>query len=315
MNQHFITKYTPKNIDNFYIDNDIKIILEHYIELDNINLMFFGDPGTGKSSIITAILNKYYNNKINGDNVIYISNLKDMGFHTVRQMLKNFCKLSTTTKYKKTVVFDDIDIINEQIQQIIRHCIDKYPDKINFIGSCSNIQKVLDNIQSCVNIIKLSHIKNDGLNDILNNVILRENLKIQDDAKDLIIKISYSSVRNLLNYIYKLRLLNEEVITVKTVENICSNISFYKLDEYMGYIFKRESSGGYNILKQFINMGYSVMDIYENLFNYIKISTIILENDKFKIYKILSKYIQIFNSIHEDYFELLLFSNEICKLY
>lgn len=314
MNQQFVTKYTPKNISDFYIDNNIKLIIKHYIELDNINLLFFGDSGTGKTSIIKSIINEYYNNKNMNDNIIYINDLKDLGFHNVRQMLKNFCRSSKTSLNKKTIVFDDLDIINEQIQQIIRHCIDKYGNNINFIGSCSNIQKVLDNIQSCVNIIKLNHISSESLNEILNNVINKENISIEENAKQLLIKISYSSVRNLLNYLYKLTLLDsEDIVDIKTIENICSNISFYKFDEFIDCILNNNINSGYNILKNFINMGYSVMDIYENFFNYIKITHLLKENDKFIIYKILSKYIQIFNSVHEDYFELYLFSNEINK--
>lgn len=316
MNQQFITKYTPNNISGFYIDNNIKTIIKHYIELDNINLLFFGDSGTGKTSIIKSIICEYYDNKKNNDNIIYINDLKDLGFHTIRQMLKNFCKLSKTTLNKKTIVFDDLDIINEQTQQIIRHCIDKYGNNINFIGSCSNIQKVLDNIQSCVNIIKLQPITSENLNKILEHVIKEENIYIEENAKKLLIKISYNSVRNLLHYLYKLRLLHtDNIIDTSVIENICSNISFYRFDEYVNCILNNNIKASYNILKKFINMGYSVMDIYENFFNYLKITDLIKESDKFLIYKILSKYIQIFNSVHEDYFELYLFSNEINKIF
>lgn len=314
MNKEFINKYTPQIINDFYIDSNLKNIIKSYIELDSINILFFGDSGTGKTSLINAIINEYYKNEINQNNIIFISNLKDNGIHNIRQTLKTFCQMTTIGNLKKTVVFDDIDIINEQVQQIIRHCIDKYNHKINFIGSCNNIQKVLDNIQSCSNIIKLFPIKPTDLYNLLNHIIIKENLNINDTGKDLLVNLSQLSIRNLLNFIYKIKLLNKNYIDEELIENICPTISFYKFNEYFSYILQKNVYDSYNLLISFINSGYSVMDIYENLFNYIKITKTMNDNYKFSIYKILSKYIQIFYCKHEDSFELLLFTNDIINI-
>jgi len=314
MNKEFIIQYTPTKINDFYIDSNLKKIINSYIELDNINILFFGDSGTGKTSLINAIVNEYYKGNLNDSNIIYINNLKDNGIHNIRQTLKTFCQMTTIGNLKKTIVFDDIDLINEQIQQIIRHCIDKHNHKINFIGSCSNIQKVLDNIQSCINIIKLYPVRNNDLYNLLNNVLNVEQICINQSGKDLLINLSQSSIRNLLNYIYKIKLLNNKNIDDKLIEIICPSISYYKFDEFFSSIKQIKPLQGYNLLNSFIKSGYSVMDIYENFFNYIKITNLIDESLKFKIYKIISKYIQIFYSKHEDNFELLLFTNEICEI-
>lgn len=316
MNQEFINKYTPKYIEDFYIDDKYKTIIQYYINSDNINILFYGDSGTSKTTIINCILQKYYDYTTHNmnENIIYISDLKDNGFHTTRQVMKNFCQFTGNTNKKKTIVFDDLDNINEQVQQIIRHCIDKYNDKINFIGSCSNIQKILDNIQSSLNIIKLQPISPNNLSKILECVISNEQLKINNDAFELLIKISHQSVRNMLNHIYKLKLLNEnEEINTELVECLCSNISIYRLEEFIQFILSNDYKGGYKILYSFIKMGYSVMDVYDNIFNYLKISNILKDEYKFRFYRVLAKYIHIFHTRHEDYYELLLFSNEVCK--
>ena len=46
------------------------------------------------------------------------------------------------------VVIDDMDILNEQSQQVFRNYIDKYKNNVNFICSCSNIEKIIESIQS-----------------------------------------------------------------------------------------------------------------------------------------------------------------------
>ena len=57
--------------------------------------------------------------------------------------------------------------------------------------------------------------------------------------------------------------------------------------------------------------GYSVIDILDYLFAYVKFTDIIDEELKYKITCLLCKYITIFNNIHEDCIELALFTNNL----
>ena len=50
-----------------------------------------------------------------------------------------------------------------------------------------------------------------------------------------------------------------------------------------------------NIFYQLYDKGYSVMDIYDNYFLYIKSSVLISETHKYEIIKLLCKYITIFH--------------------
>ena len=65
---------------------------------------------------------------------------------------------STQFNKKKIIILDDIDIINEQSQQVFRNCMDKYSHKVHFISSCTNVQKVIDSLQSRNIIIKINQI-------------------------------------------------------------------------------------------------------------------------------------------------------------
>ena len=61
------------------------------------------------------------------------------------------------------------------------------------------------------------------------------------------------------------------------------------------------------------NKGYSVGDILDSYFTFIKTPNIISEDHKYKIIKLICKYITIFHTIHEDEVELALFANELKK--
>ena len=68
------------------------------------------------------------------------------------------------------------------------------------------------------------------------------------------------------------------------------------------------------IIYNIFDKGYSVMDILDCYFSYIKISKEIDETIKYKIIKVICKYITIFHNIHENSIELVLFTNELTKI-
>ena len=154
----FINKFQPLYFKDFEIDQDMTDVLQTLIDMNNLNILFIGDKGSGKTSILNALIKEYYINIHENqymENVLHINCLKDQGINYYRNDVKTFCQNCSLIKNKKKiVVLDDIDLINEQSQQVFRNCIDKYSHNIHFISSCSNIQKVIESLQSRFTIIK-----------------------------------------------------------------------------------------------------------------------------------------------------------------
>lgn len=311
---NFIEKYTPNTFDDFIMNNETKNLLNVFIEINKLNILIIGDSGTGKTTLLNTLLNTYYknvslNNKKN-DLILHINLLKDQGIHIFRQNIKTFCQ-TTIHKIKKTIVIDNIDQISEQTQQIIRNNIDKYSHKVNFIMSCTNIQKVVDNLQSRVNIIKLHKLSNDDLSIYCKNIVKKENILIHNTCIDYLVHISNNSIRLLLSYLTKLTLLDCD-ITIDIIKDVCMQISDSLFDEYTDLLLnKNDLNGGVEKINTIINGGFSVMDILETYFHYIKNISKMDDSIKFKIFPIICKYINIFHSIHENAFEIILFTYEL----
>ena len=60
MNITFIYKYKPNTFNDFEINTDIIRILKTVISMDNLNILFVGDSGTGKTSLINVLIKEYY---------------------------------------------------------------------------------------------------------------------------------------------------------------------------------------------------------------------------------------------------------------
>ena len=56
------------------------------------------------------------------------------------------------------------------------------------------------------------------------------------------------------------------------------------------------------------------MDILDSYFVFIKLTTIIPENIKYKVIKVILEYIALFNTLHEAEVELAFFTNDLILL-
>lgn len=315
MNIPFLKKYQPQKFNDFVIDSDYIKLLKVMVDMDNLNILLIGNTGSGKTSLIDATIREYYNvDDIPYNNVLIINNLKDQGIQYYRNEVKIFSQTRSNIPFKKKIiVIDDIDLINEQSQQVFRNCIDKYQHNIHFIASCSNIQKVIDALQSRCSIIKIKPFKKDFLNRIFNKIKKNEKINVDKKAQELILNISNNSVRQIINYLEKFKLLNMK-IGVKKVKDICTNISFYEFEHYTNFwLIDKNISAAVDKIFQIYNKGYSVMDILDNYFIFIKITDTIKQDTKYKIIKIICEYISIFHTIHENEIELVLFTNKLIK--
>tara|TARA_B100000242_G_C43047026_1_gene488810 strand:- start:908 stop:1873 length:966 start_codon:yes stop_codon:yes gene_type:complete len=312
--QLFVNKFHPKRIDEFQLDKDFVNVLNTLKKQDMLNILLVGDPGSGKTSLLDALVREYYDGFEHNDykgNVLRINNLKEQGINYYRNDVKIFCQTSSEVQNKKKIIIlDDLDLINEQSQQVFRNSIDKFNSSVHFIASCTNIQKVIESIQSRFLIIKIKPLQISCLQKIMNNIIIKENIEVTPEACDFVLNLSNFSVKTMLNYLQKFKLLDEK-ITLELASELCTNISIFVFEKYMAFIRNNDLVQAIGIMHDLFNKGYSVMDILDSFFIFIKNTDILNEDEKYKMVSIVCKYITIFHNIHEDEIELVLFTNNI----
>jgi len=317
----FISKYKPYYISDFYTDENFQFVLNTLFEIDNLNVLFVGNPSSGKTTLLYAIIRQYYGlskeSTFPENNILHINNLKEQGINYFRNEMKTFCRSSSTIfGKKKLLIIDDIDMINEQSQQVFRNYIDKYKNNVNFISVCTNIQKVIESIQSRTHIIRLEPPTKENFMTITEKIIKEENLVLSEDIRNYIIQIANHSIRNLINYLEKIYIyLNKgEPLDLETCKKLCNIISVDYFEKYITYIKTGNITEAINILYSIHDYGYSVIDILDYFFNFVKTTESLNEDEKYKIIPIICNYITIFHNVHEDSIELSLFSNNIYKV-
>lgn len=315
----FLNKYQPLYFDDFETDKDMIDILNTLIYMNNLNILFIGDIGSGKTSYLKSVIREYYKeNNVSpqemNENILEINSLKEQGIHFYRTDVKTFCQTQSTVKGKKKIIMlDDIDLINEQSQQVFRNCIDKYSHNVHFIASCSNSQKVIESLQSRLAIIKIKPLQRVNLSKIMKKIMKLENISVDESAQDFLLNVCNNTLKILMNYMEKFKLLNQHV-DLELACNVCTNVSFFTFEEYTDLLKTGQLNGAIRLFYGVYDKGYSVMDILDNYFLFLKHTQSITEDEKYQVVPIICKYITIFRNIHEDEIELALFSNDVYKI-
>lgn len=317
----FITKYKPYYLKEFGLDEKRMQLLRTLYEIEDINILLVGSASSGKTTLLYAMIREYYNIKkektIPDTNILFINQLKEQGIHYFRNEMKTFCqsKCSIHGK-KKMIVIDDIDNLNEQSQQVFRNYLDKYKHNIHMICSCTNIQKVIESIQSRVHIIKLYLPDNRQIEGLMERMIEETGIPIKESALEKIkstIKRENENIVQMISKMEKMYIYHTNCeIELDEIEKMTSNIKKEDLEKYIQHIKKGDLKEAIQILQ---NMeGYSVIDILDHLYNHIKESIHLTETQKYEMIPLLCKYITIFNKIHEDHIELAIFTNDLIKI-
>ena len=162
--------------------------------------------------------------------------------------------------------------------------------------------------------IKLKPNKKKLLPQIIKKIKKKENIIINPAAEKFIINICNNSIRLIINYLEKFSFLNKK-INLDIAKKICTNISYYDFEKYTNEWYKnKDLCKSVKIIYNIFEKGYSVMDILDCYFKFIKINTNLTENIKYQIIKHICKYISLFHTLHEDEIELLFFTQDLIQL-
>lgn len=293
----FIYKYMPTTLDEFEMESKESL---YYFP----HLLLLGGERNGKTTLASILIQK-----CDPDNILHINSLKEQGIQYYRNEVKHFCQ--TTSLVKKIIVIDGLDDMNEQTQQIFVNYIDKYGHNVRFIATGMNPQKIIESMYSRFMVIKLYPVSTAYIVNLIHRVATTEHIQIDEEAIHYLITLTNQSIRTILNYLEKYKIMNIH-ITTEYIKSTHTDIHTVLFKTFTDLILDKKKEA-VHILLQLYNDGYSVMDILDFYYTYIK-SVSLSEEYRYKIIKIICKYTVIFNIIHEHHLELLFFVQDCINI-
>lgn len=201
---NWIEKYKPTKL-NFTNQKVNAQILENILKLDKIpNLLFFGSPGTSKTSMAINFSQDYFYLVLNASD--------EKGINIVRDKIKSFC--TQKSKKQKIIILDEIDAFTNDAQYVLCNIMDIYHNVV-FILVCNYINKLIIPLISRTCYLNFGTTNDKTAFEIIKNILQKEKLKeIYDYKKDY--KYFNGDLRHFINHVQILYTCNSCIVKKKS---------------------------------------------------------------------------------------------------
>jgi replication factor C subunit 3/5 len=283
----WIEKYRPITLDDI-IDHKEKIdTLRSLVSKNELtHLIFYGAPGSGKTSLIHACAREMYGDQYS-KYILELNASDDRGIETVRVKIPNFVK-SSSNKIR-LVILDEVDAMTNDAQSALRRVIEKYSKSSRFCLICNNINKIIPGLQSRCTKMRFGHLRSEEICKKIVNIIDNEGVKITPLALNRLISI-HKDFRQILNTLQCLHII--KLCQVQT--DGYPPIEPDDINEYLGYPTDKKIQGIIDTLTQqsfhqacdainnlFRDNQWNVSDLIHKLVGYVVKHETLLETQKY----------------------------------
>jgi len=221
MNGPWVEKYRPQKLEDVVGQEHIIKRLEKYVDDKSIpNLMFTGPAGVGKTTsalaLVKLILGEYWR-----QNFLELNASDARGIDTVRNDIKNFCRLKPVGAPFRIIFLDEVDNMTKDAQHALRREMEMYTKTASFILSCNYSSKIIDPIQSRCAIFRFTPIKGPAILKRLEYIATEENYEYDDEALKTILNFAEGDMRKSIN-VLQAAATNKEKITNDSVYDVVS---------------------------------------------------------------------------------------------
>jgi replication factor C subunit 3/5 len=280
--------YRPTNFDDIVLEPLNKRILTNIIETGYFpNLLFFGPPGTGKTTTIINLINAYQEQRgqKNKGLMIHLNASDERGIDIIRNQINQFVNSkSLFNTGMKFVILDEVDYMTKNAQQALRYLLQNYTNGVRFCLICNYISRIDEGLQNEFMRLRFNQLPESDIISFLSSISKSENLSLTEKSLYLIQKLYKSDIRSMINFMQSNQDVNPD------------DFNIIDSDVWQNIYLKIKSKSGLtsivnDINKMSIKYNIDKKNIIKDFLNYI------IRNKHMDIYKKMPEYLNFIENI------------------
>lgn len=274
LDEVWVEKYRPKTIDDLVLPESYISDFKAYIGRRNFpNLLFYGPPGGGKTTIARILCSKEGVLSLKRDNLLPVNgsaqSTRKIGY--VEGVIEPFLKYPPAGQDKIKVVFiDESDNMTADAYRSLRGVIEKYLESYGrFIFTCNYVSRIPSPVQSRFTQYKFQQIPREFVLDYCRKILDTETVPYELKDVQFIIDNLYPDIRQIIAVMAKCSLTGKLIVNedaVKTKEKKLLGLIL----QVISFIEKGENSkigGVVNLLiDELKDEDFEYRSLYEALF-------------------------------------------------
>ncbi len=193
-------KYRPQRFSDIIGQKEVIKRVNAFVEKRSMpHLLFAGPAGVGKTTLALVVAKQLFGEGWK-NNLLELNASDERGINVIRNKVKDFARTKAIGDVPfKIIYLDECDALTKEAQQALRRIMENYTQTCRFILSCNYSSKIIDPIQSRCAFFRFRPLEEEELKKIIKRIAEKENLKLEEEAKDALIMISYGDCRRLEN--------------------------------------------------------------------------------------------------------------------
>ena len=300
MYQALYRKYRPKTFEDVVGQKVIIQTLKNSILNNKIShaYLFTGPRGTGKTSIakiLAKIVNceslngvipcdkcvscTQTNNRQNTD-IIEIDAASNNGIDEIRELRDKVSLVPSFGKYKVYII-DEVHMLTTAAFNALLKTLEEPPKHIIFILATTEPHKIPSTILSRCQRFDFKKISISDIKQRLKYISKEENIDIDDNAIELIAKLSDGGMRDSVSLLDQLTAYTLEKITIDDVNSVYGTITNKEIYELLKKIYNGELSEAFNLIEKYDEDGKNLTKIIEAMIEFLKNSLIYFNSSSY----------------------------------